>query len=77
MKNKDDKCFKYAIQCCSHKMYWKTHPENFIEDDFHFDGIKIQTDNDTDKFEELNQNVSVNMSEVVDENGQTSVSRKL
>ena len=50
--------FKYAIQCGSHKMYWKTHPENFIEDDFDF-GIKFPADNDTDKFEEFNQNVSV------------------
>ena len=32
---------------------------------------KFPADNDTDKFEELNQNVSVNMSEVDDENGQT------
>ena len=45
IKNKDDKCFKYAIQCGSHKMYWKTHPGNFyhyknIEDDLHFDAKK-------------------------------------
>ena len=48
----------------------------FIEDDVHFDGIKFPADNDTDKFEELNQNVSVNMLEVDDENGQTIISRK-
>ena len=30
INNKDDTCFKYyAIQRGSHKMYWKTHPENF------------------------------------------------
>jgi len=49
----------------------------FIEDDVHFEGIKFPADNDTDKFEELNQNVSANMLEVDDENGQTIISRKL
>ena len=82
VENKDDKCFKSAIQCGSHKVYWTTHPENFyhyknIEDDLHFDGIKFPANNDTDKFEELNQNVSVSMLEVDDENEQTAISRKL
>ena len=27
------------------------------EDDLHFDGLKFPANNDTDKFEELNQNV--------------------
>ena len=49
----------------------------FIEDDLHFDGLKFPANNDTDKFEELNQNVSVNMVEVDDENVQTIISRKL
>ena len=49
----------------------------FIEDDLHFDGLKFPANNDTDKFEELNQNVSVNMFEVDDENVQTIISRKL
>ena len=49
----------------------------FTEDDVHFEGIKFPADNDTDKFEELNQNVSANMLEVDDENGQTIISRKL
>ena len=82
IKNKDDTCFKHAIQCGSQKRYWKTHPENFchyknIEDNLHFDGIKFPANNDTDKFEELNQNVSVNMFEVDDENGQAVISRTL
>ena len=81
IKNKDDKCFKYAIQCGSHKTYWNTHPENWyhyknIEDDLHFDTIKFPANGDTDKFE-LNQNVSLNMFEVDDENEQTVISRKL
>ena len=49
----------------------------FIEDDLHFDGLKFPANNDTDKFQELNQNVSVNMFEVDDENVQTIISRKL
>ena len=47
------------------------------EDDLHFDGIKFPANNDIDKFEELNQNVSVNMLEVDDENEQTVISRRL
>ena len=41
-----------------------------------FDGIKFPANDDTDKFE-LNQNVSLNMFEVDDENEQTVISRKL
>ena len=48
-----------------------------MEDDLHFDGIKFPANNDSDRFEELNQNVSVNMFEVDDENEQTVISRKL
>ena len=82
INNNDDTCFKNAIQCGFHKIYEKGHSENFyhyrkIEDDLHFDGIKFSANNDTDKFEELNQNVSVNMFEVDDENGQTVISRTL
>ena len=43
----------------------------------HFDGKPFPANNDTDKFEELNQNVSANMFEVDDENEQTVISRKL
>ena len=80
IKNKDDKCFKYAIQCGSHKTYWNTHPENWyhyknIENDLHFDGIKFPANDDTDKFK-INENVSLNMFEVDDENEQTVISRK-
>ena len=65
--------FSVVLIKCIEKLTQRT----FIEDDFHFDGIKFPADNDTDKFEELNQNVSVNMFEVDDENGQTIISRKL
>ena len=30
IKNKDDKCFKYAIQCGYHKIFEKRHPEFFF-----------------------------------------------
>ena len=60
----------------------KSRLENFyhykkIEDSLQFDGIKFPAINDTDKFEEPNQNASVNMFEVDDENEQTVRSRKL
>ena len=83
IKNKDDKCFQYAIQCGYHKIYEKSHPENFyhykkIEDGLGFDGINFPANNnDIDKFEELNHNVSVNVFEVDDEQEQIVISRKL
>ena len=30
IKNNDDKCFQYAIQCGYHKIYEKSHPEFFL-----------------------------------------------
>ena len=65
--------FSVVLIKCIEKLTQRT----FIEDDLHFDGIKFPANNDTDKFEELNQNGSVNMFEVDDENGQTIISRKL
>ena len=83
IKNKDEKCFKYAIQCGYHKIYEKSHSENFyhykkIEDGLSFDGINFPANNnDIDKFEELNHNVSVNVFEVDDEQEQIVIGRKL
>ena len=83
IKNKDEKCFKYAIQCGYHKIYEKSHPENIyhykkIEDGLGFDGINFPANNnDIDKFEELNHNVSVNVFEVDDEQEQIVIGRKL
>ena len=67
-----------VLEKCIEQLIQRTfsHYKN-IEDDLHFDGIKFQASNDTDKFEELNQNVSVNMFEVDDENEQTVISRKI
>ena len=50
IKNKDDKCFKYAIQFGFHKTYEKSHPENVyrykkIEDGLHFDGLNFPANN--------------------------------
>ena len=48
------------------------------EDDFNFDGINFPANNnDIDKFEELNHNVSVNVFEVDDEQEQIAIGRKL
>ena len=83
IKNKDEKCFKYAIQCGYHKIYEKSHPENIyhykkIEDGLGFDGINFPANNnDIDKSEELNHNVSVNVFEVDDEQEQIVIGRKL
>ena len=83
IKNKDEKCFKYAIQCGYHKIYEKSHSENFyhykkIEDCLNFDGVTFPANNnDIDKFEELNHNVSVNVFEVDDEQEQIVIGRKL
>ena len=83
IKNKDEKCFKYAIQCGYHKIYEKSHSEKFyhykkIEDGLCFDGINFPANNnDIDKFEELNHNVSVNVFEVDDEQEQIVIGRKL
>ena len=82
IKNKDDKCFQYAIQCGYHKIYEKSHSENFyhykkIEDCLNF-GINFPANNnDIDRFEELNHNVSVNVFEVDEEQEQIVISRKL
>ena len=66
-----------------HKIYEKSHPENFyhykkIEDDLDFDGLNFPANNnDIDKFEELNHSVSVNVFEVDDEQEQIVIGRKL
>ena len=83
IKNKDEKCFAYAIQCGYHKIYEKSHSENFyhykkIEDCLNFDGVNFPANNnDIDRFEELNHNVSVNVFEVDEEQEQIVISRKL
>ena len=83
IKNKDEKCFKYAIQCGYHKIYEKSHSEIFyhykkIEDCLNFHGLTFPANNDDiDKFEELNHNVSVNVFEVEEEQEQIVIGRKL
>ena len=83
IKNQDDKCFKYAIQCGFQKIYEKSHSEKFyhykkIEDGLDFDGKNFPANNDDiNKFEKLNQNVSANMFEVDEEQEQRVISRKL
>ena len=65
------------------KIYEKSHSEKFyhykkIEDGLDFDGKNFPANNDDiNKFEKLNQNVSANMFEVDEEQEQRVISRKL
>ena len=71
--------FSVVLKRCIEQLTQNFYHYKNIEDDLHFDGVKFPANNGTAKsyFEELNQNVSVNMFEVDDENGQTIISRKL
>lgn len=59
IKNEDDKCFKYSVECAYCNVADKVHPENLyhykkLESDLHFDGINFPVNNtDIDKFEEI------------------------
>ena len=62
IKNQDDKCFKYSIECGYCKICDKAHPEKMfhykkIESDLIFDGVSFPANNnDIDIFEEkINQ----------------------
>ena len=72
IQNKDEKCFKYCVECAYHKIYENKHPEYFyhykkVESDLNFDGINYPVNNDDiDKFEEQNPKVSINVF-VIDE----------
>ena len=73
---KNENCFEYAFQCGYHKIFEKSHSEFFyhfkkLEDCLNFYGVTFPTNNnDNDKFEELNHNLSVNVFEVDDEQEQ-------
>ena len=73
MKNQDDKCFEYSIECGYCKIYDKAHPEKMfhykkVESDLTFEGIDFPaSNNDIDKFEENNQTVLINVYEIDDD----------
>ena len=83
INNNDDICFKYATQCGFQKIYEKGQSENVyhykkIEYGLNFDDLNFPANNNNiDKFEELNHNVSVNVFEVDDEQEQIVISIKL
>ena len=77
IKNQDDKCFKYAVQCGVHKIYEKNHPEQMYHykklDDtiLKWEGMTFPVDNgDLDYFEEINDGkVSINVYELTENLG--------
>ena len=60
IRNDDDMCFKYCVQCIYHKIYDKIHPERLyhyksIKDDIKWDNINFPVSlEDIDTFEEIN-----------------------
>ena len=82
IKNQDDKCFKYSIECGYCKICDKAHPEKMfhykkIASDLIFDGVSFPANNnDIDIFEENNKSISINVYEI-DDNEQIVISRKL
>ena len=83
IKNKDENVLNMLFSVVITKSMKKSHSENFyhykkIEDCLNFDGVTFPANNnDIDKFEELNHNVSVNVFEVDDEQEQIVIGRKL
>ena len=83
IKNKDDKCFKYAVECGFYKVYEKNHPENFyhykkLNSELNFEGVNFPANNiDIDTFEENNKGISINVFEIDEEKEQTVINRKL
>ena len=68
IKNEDDKCFKYSIQCGVHKIYEKAHPERMthyknLTDSLNWDNVNFPASTvDVDTFEENNkETISVNI----------------
>ena len=78
-KKKESMLFSVVIIKYVQKLIQKTFitTKIYVEDDLHFDGLNFPANIDTDNFEELNQNVSVNMFEADDENEQTVTSRTI
>ena len=83
VKNLDEKCFKYAVECGFYKIYEKSHPENFyhykkLNSELNFEGVNFPANNnDIDRFEENNKDVSINVFEIDDETNDVVISRKL
>ena len=82
IKNKDEKCFKYSVQCGVHKIYEKDHGCEMyhykkLEEDkiLNWDNVNFPSSNvDIDTLEENNAGiVSVNVYALNEENGKESI----
>ena len=80
IQNKDDKCFKYSVQCGIYKVYEKDHPErvshyNKITDTLNWDNVNFPSSNvDIDTFEENNEGkIAVNVYFLDPEEGKQSI----
>ncbi len=68
IKNLDDKCLKYCVQCHTHQIYNKDHPDRFyhykkLNDDLNWSDITFPCSNaDIDKLEDNNKKqISINV----------------
>ena len=81
IKNDDNKCFKYSVQCGFYKMYDKPHSErvthyNKLNDtQINWEGMKYPCGNrDIDRFEENNKGLlSINVYHEFDYDGKSSI----
>ena len=82
IKNQDDKCFKYSIECGYCNICDEAHPKKMFhykktQRDLVFDGMSFPANNsDIDTCEETNKSISTNVYEM-DDNEQIVISRKL
>ena len=80
IKNQDEKCFKYSVQCGICKVYEKDHPERVshyknLKDELNWDNVNFpSSDVDIDTFEENNGGkVAVNVYFLDPEEGKQSI----
>ena len=80
IKNQDEKCFKYSVQCGICKVYEKEHPERgshykSLNDELNWDNVNFpSSDVDIDTFEENNGGkVAVNVYFIDPEEGKQSI----
>ena len=81
IKNEDNKCFKYSVQCGFYKLYDKPHPERVShytklnDAQINWDGMKYPCGNrDIDRFEENNKGlISINVYHEFDFDGQSRI----
>ena len=86
LKNEDDLCFKYSVQCGFYEIYKKDHPcdmyhsKKYVDDKFiKWDNIDFPVgNNEIELFEEQNKHISVNVYYInPDMNSQRKFNKKL